>query len=97
MAFGGERGQIRASCERFDMNNQKSPREIPEGLPFHGKAGIQSCGDWCRHFEPLDEDRWPGYGRCLHPLSLRRGEVFIVGHECTVGEAPMDLPPDAAA
>lgn len=79
------------------MNNQKPAGEIAEGTPYRGKSGTQRCGDWCRHFEPLDQDRWPGYGRCLHPLSLRHGEVFMVGHECTVGEAPMDLPPDDAA
>ena len=79
------------------MNPSQSSGDIPARLPFHGKAGTQRCGDWCRHFETLDDERWPGYGRCLHPLSLRRGEVFMVGHECTVGEAPMDLPPDAVA
>jgi hypothetical protein len=54
---------------------------------FHGHSGVQRCGDWCRHFEALDENSWPGYGRCVHPLSLRKGQVIHSGHECTVGEA----------
>ena len=59
-----------------------------EGGGYHGHAGIQPCGDWCRHFEPLDQNRWPGYGRCVHPLSLRCGQVFRAVHECAVGESP---------
>lgn len=77
------------------MNQKKPAGEREAGTPYQGKSGVQRCGDWCRHFEALDPDRWPGYGHCLHPLSLRHGEVFRVGHECTVGEAPMDLPSDS--
>jgi hypothetical protein len=58
-----------------------------ERRAYRGHAGVQRCGDWCRHFVSLDEDRWPGFGRCVHPLSLRNGQVFRTGHECTVGEA----------
>lgn len=54
---------------------------------YRGHAGVQRCGDWCRHYVVLDEERWPGFGRCVHPLSLRSGQVFRTGHECTVGEA----------
>jgi hypothetical protein len=53
---------------------------------YHGHAGVQRCGDWCRHFEPLDPLRWDGFGRCVHPLSLRNGIVFSVRAECAVGE-----------
>lgn len=58
------------------------------GTFFHGHSGVQLCGDWCRHFVPLDENRWDGFGRCVHPLSLRNGQVFSVAHDCAVGEAP---------
>ena len=71
------------------MSNAEKKAET--GRVYHGSAGTQPCGDWCRHFEPLDEDRWPGCGRCVHPLSVRSGQVFSGGHECTVGEAISDL------
>lgn len=57
---------------------------------YRGHAGVQRCGDWCRHYVPLDEERWPGFRRCVDPLSLRNGEVFRGGPECSVGEAAAD-------
>jgi hypothetical protein len=63
-------------------------------IAYRGRSGVQRCGDWCRHYVPLDEDRWPGYGRCVHPLSLRNGQVFHPGHDCAVGEAAVDTDPD---
>jgi hypothetical protein len=54
---------------------------------YRGHAGMQRCGDWCRHYVALDQDRWPGFGRCVHPLSLLNGEVFRAGPECAVGES----------
>ncbi|HSI08648.1 MAG: hypothetical protein ACAH89_12515 [Rariglobus sp.] len=71
------------------MSNEKPTEAEDAATPYHGHAGTQVCGDWCRHFDPLDQDLWAGYGRCVHPLSLRSGQVFRVGHECTVGEAPV--------
>jgi hypothetical protein len=72
------------------MSTDAINRGDEEGKVYHGHAGIQPCGDWCRHFTPLDQDRWPGYGRCVHPLSLRHGQVFHAGPECRVGEAPSE-------
>jgi len=57
------------------------------GAVRHGDAGVQRCGDWCRHFQPLDPERWEGFGRCAHPLSLRSGHVFSEGHDCAFGAA----------
>lgn len=63
------------------------PGKLPEEKMYHGHSGVQRCGDWCRHFVSLDEMRWEGFGRCVHPLSLRNGEVFSVRRECRVGES----------
>jgi hypothetical protein len=60
-------------------------------IPDQGHSGVQPCGDWCRHFELLDQDRWEGFGRCVHPLSLRSGQVFSTQHECWAGTAEVDL------
>jgi hypothetical protein len=65
------------------------------GEPYRGHAGVQRCGDWCRHFMSLDEDCWPGFGRCVHPLSVRNGQVFRAGPECAVGEAAADAAVEA--
>jgi hypothetical protein len=53
---------------------------------YQGNAGVQACGDWCRHFEGLDQANWEGFGRCVHPLSPRAGQVFSQRHECALGE-----------
>lgn len=77
---------------KSELTRRMNEKNEDAGTPgYRGHSGVQQCGDWCRHFESLDPDRWPGYGRCVHPLSLRSGQVFSVGHECTVGEALRDL------
>lgn len=72
----------------MDNGENKRMKTTREG--YQGHAGIQRCGDWCRHFEELDQNLWPGFGRCVHPLSLRSGQVFSTGHECRVGEVAPD-------
>ena len=55
-----------------------------------GYAGMQRCGDWCRHYQGLSGERWEGFARCVNPLSPRHGVVFSVEHECELGAVTPD-------
>lgn len=69
------------SARRF---NDRTLASLP------GYAGIQRCGDWCRHYQALSGERWEGFARCVNPLSPRHGAVFSVEHECEVGAVTPD-------